>query len=150
MNGFLIAGLMMIVGQQLGPVEQIYTNEYGWVQGQKHLDGPYVGSYSVLQQVQVATTQEQEFLNLVNNWRASQGLHPLAWDSNLAAYASMNSGVHQPGTNGGAMQCWAGIKDLRSAFSMWINSGPHANILRSAQSAIGAAICPSGSTANAR
>jgi len=62
----------------------------------------------------------------------------------------MNSSVHQPGTNGGGMQCWASVQDLRSAFYMWINSGPHANILRSATSAIGAALCPSGSTANAR
>lgn len=153
MNGFLIAGLMMVVGQveTLGPVQQVYTTQ-GWAVGQQILDGPLAGQYRLVQQQTqtTATSQEQEFLNLVNNWRASQGLHALSWDSNLAAYASMNSGVHQPGTNGGGMQCWASVSDLRSAFHMWINSGPHANILRSATSAIGAALCPSGSTANAR
>lgn len=50
MNGLLIAGLM-VIGQQLGPVEQVYTAEYGWTYGQKHLDGPYAGQYNV-QQVQ--------------------------------------------------------------------------------------------------
>lgn len=55
MNGFLIAGLMMVIGQfeTLGPVQQVYTTQ-GWVVGQQILDGPYAGQYR-LQQAQVST-----------------------------------------------------------------------------------------------
>lgn len=148
MNGIaMFLGLLISQApvEELGPVENIYTVEYGNVQGQKILNGEYEGQYRILQ-----TSAEQQFLNLVNNWRLQNGRSSLSWDSNLAYYASLNTGVHNPGTNGGAMQCWSGTQNLISSFYMWINSGPHASILLNATSAIGAAICPSGATANCR
>jgi uncharacterized protein YkwD len=93
---------------------------------------------------------EAQLLSLINNWRATAGRGPVGWDSSLAYFASLNSGVHQPGTNGGGMQCWASPRDLIASFYMWVNSPPHAAILLNASTAIGAAICPSGSTLNAR
>lgn len=136
--------------EELGPVENIYTVEYGNVTGQKILNGELAGQYRIIATQPQVSSHEQEFLNLVNNWRAQNGRHPVGWDSNLAYYASLNTGVHNPGTNGGAMQCWASPQNLISSFYMWINSGPHASILLNATSAIGAAICPSGATANCR
>lgn len=52
MNGFLIAGLMMVVGQveTLGPPQQVYTTQ-GWAVGQQILDGPYAGQYRLQQTV---------------------------------------------------------------------------------------------------
>jgi len=52
MNGFLIAGLMMVVGQveTLGSPQQVYTTQ-GWVVGQQILDGPYAGQYRLQQTV---------------------------------------------------------------------------------------------------
>lgn len=93
---------------------------------------------------------EAHLLSLINNWRAQLGRGPVGWDANLAYYASLNSSIHQPGTSGGGMQCWAGVADLVSAFHMWVASPPHAAILLNATSAIGASLCPSGSTLNAR
>lgn len=56
MNGFLIAGLMMVVGQveTLGPVQQVYTAG-GWVVGQQILNGPYAGQYRLQQVVQTSS-----------------------------------------------------------------------------------------------
>ncbi len=151
MNGItMFLGLLIAQApvEQLGPVENIYTVEYGNVQGQKILNGEYVGQYRIVSQPQLS--HEQEFLNLVNSWRRQYGRDPIGWDSSLAYYASLNTGVHNPGTNGGAAQCWASPQNLISSFYLWINSGPHAAILLNATSAIGAAICPSGATANCR
>jgi hypothetical protein len=153
-NGIMFAVGMIIAqvaapGETLGELENIYTVEYGNVQGKKILNGELAGQYRVVVQPQV-NSHEQEFLNLVNNWRSQNGRPPVGWDSNLAYYASLNTGIHNPGTNGGGMQCWASPQNLISSFYMWINSGPHASILLNATSAIGAAICPSGATANCR
>lgn len=153
MNGIaMFLGLLItqIPTESLGPVENIYTVEYGNVQGRKILNGELAGQYRIDTVVPQVNSHEQEFLNLVNNWRAQNGRGPLGWDSNLAYYASLNTGVHNPGTNGGGMQCWASPQNLISSFYMWINSGPHASILLNAASTIGAAICPSGATANCR
>lgn len=151
MNGIaMFIGLLIsqAPAEQLGPVENIYTVEYGNVQGRKILNGEYAGQYRIEGQAEISA--EQQFLNLVNNWRAQNGRGPLEWDSNLAYCASLNTGVHNHGTNGGAMQCWASPQNLISSFYMWINSGSHASILLNATSTIGAAICPSGATANCR
>jgi len=93
---------------------------------------------------------EAQMLAILNDWRARSGRGPVGWDSGLAYYASLNTGVHAPGTNGGGAQCWASPQDLVSAMYMWMASPPHAAILLNATTAVGASICPSGSTLNAR
>ncbi len=98
----------------------------------------------------VVSSEATMFLMAVNAWRAQHGRGPLRWDAGLAAYASTNCGIHAPGSSGGAPQCWAGTSSLTAALGMWQRSGPHASILLNAASAIGAARCPSGATANAR
>ncbi len=90
------------------------------------------------------------FLAALNLWRAQHGRGPLRWDAGLAAFASRNSEVHAPGSSGGGSQVWAGTSSLTAALGLWQRSGPHASILLNASSVIGAARCPSGSTANAR
>lgn len=148
MNGIFAIGLVM-TAQTLGPVEQVNTTEYGLVYGQKILDGPQAGLYNIVQSQAISQVggAEQQFLNLVNNWRASQGLPALGWDQNLANAASTNNAVHAPHSIVGA-QVWAGATDFASSFYLWINSPPHAQILRSARSAIGVAKCLTGCTAN--
>lgn len=89
-------------------------------------------------------------LAVINAERARYGRGPLAWSASLAAYASTNSGVHAPGSNGGAGQCWAGVGDAVQAAYMWLNSPPHRAILLGAQSECGISSCPTGMTANAR
>jgi len=90
------------------------------------------------------------FLASLNAWRAMNGRGPLQWDSNLAAYAATNSGVHSPGSSGGGSQVWAGVRSYSHALQMWISSPAHRAILLNATSSIGVSLCPSGTTANAR
>lgn len=90
------------------------------------------------------------FLATLNQWRAAHGRGPLAWDAGLAAHAASNAGIHQPGTNGGAGQCWAGVASLDVALRMWFASPAHASILLNASTSVGASLCPSGATCNAR
>ena len=97
-----------------------------------------------------ALSEAGSFLAALNQWRAAHGRGPLAWDAGLAAYAASNAGIHQPGTSGGAGQCWAGVANLDVALRMWFASPPHASILLNASTSVGASICPSGATCNAR
>lgn len=90
------------------------------------------------------------FLSAINTERARYGRPPLAWDATLAAFAARNAGIHQPGTNGGAGQCWAGVSSMATALQQWMASPPHRSILLNATSSVGVALCPSGCTANAR
>jgi uncharacterized protein YkwD len=145
MNGIVLAmGLLLAqTPEELGPVENIYTVEYGYVQGQKILKGEYEGQYRIVQD-----SAEQQFLNLVNQHRANHGLAPLSWDENCAAYAALNNGVHDPQSIHG-MQVWAGASDFVSAFNMWVASPAHNAILLGARSVIGVARCLTGCTANA-
>ena len=89
-------------------------------------------------------------LALVNQLRASYGRPPLSWDSTLAWYASRNNGVHAPGSNGGAGQCWAGVSDAATAVSMWARSPAHLAIILSATTSVGVSPCSTGYTLNAR
>jgi uncharacterized protein YkwD len=89
-------------------------------------------------------------LAIVNAERARNGRGPLAWSASLAGYAASNGGVHQPGSSGGAGQCWAGVSDPVQAVRMWLNSPPHRAILLGASGECGLSRCPSGMTANAR
>lgn len=89
-------------------------------------------------------------LALVNQLRASYGRPPLSWDSTLAWYASRNNGVHAPGSNGGAGQCWAGVSDPAAAVAMWARSPAHLAIILSATTSVGVSPCPTGCTLNAR
>lgn len=90
------------------------------------------------------------FLSSLNAWRARYGRGPVGWDANLAAYAATNAGVHQPGSSGGASQCWASTRSYLGALGMWQASPAHARILLGATSAVGVSVCPSGVTCNAR
>lgn len=90
------------------------------------------------------------FLAALNAERARIGRAPLVWDATLAAFAATNRGIHQPGTNGGAGQCWAGVGSMMGAFHQWMASPPHRAILLGATHAVGVSLCPSGCTANAR
>lgn len=100
--------------------------------------------------VNQAPAESTLFLMALNAWRAQHGRGPLRWDAGLAAHAASNRGVHDPGSMGGARQCWAGTSSLMAALGMWQGSSAHASILLNATSVIGASRCPSGSTANAR
>jgi len=148
MNGIVLAmGLLLAqTPEELGPVENIYTVEYGNVQGRKILNGEYAGQYRIEGQAEISA--EQQFLNLVNQHRANHGLVPLSWDENCAAYAALNNGVHDPQSIYG-MQTWAGVTDFVSAFNMWVASPAHNAILLGAISVIGVARCLTGCTANA-
>ena len=97
-----------------------------------------------------APSDTGSFLAALNQWRAAHGRGPLAWDAGLAAHAASNAGVHQPGSNGGAGQCWAGVASLDVALRMWFASPAHASILLNASTSVGASLCPSGATCNAR
>ena len=77
MNGIaMFLGLLIAQApaEQLGPLENIYTVEYGNVQGQKILNGELAGQYRIVGQVQQSA--EGQFLALVNQHRANHGLHP--------------------------------------------------------------------------
>lgn len=67
MNGFLIAALMMVVGQveTLGPVQQVYTTQ-GWVVGQQILDGPYAGQVRLVETQPTVGLVGQAFNTLVD------------------------------------------------------------------------------------
>jgi len=151
MNGIaMFLGLLItqIPTESLGPVENIYTVEYGNVTGQKILNGELAGQYRIVGQVQVQQTAEQQFLALVNQHRANHGLHPIGWDQNCANLAATNNGIHTPHSMFGS-QVWAGVSDFTSAFNMWVASPAHNAILLGARSAIGVARCITGCTANA-
>jgi hypothetical protein len=85
MNGFLIAGLMMVAGQveTLGQTQQVYTNQ-GWVVGQQILDGPYAGQYRIVSQ-----SQNQGFVSGVFNAVVDSGLQAIA-HARAAAMAAQN------------------------------------------------------------
>jgi uncharacterized protein YkwD len=89
-------------------------------------------------------------LGLINAERARLGRGPLAWSATLASFAATNAGVHQPGSSGGAGQCWAGVFDPVHAARMWLASPPHWSILMGASAECGISRCPTGCTANAR
>ena len=97
-----------------------------------------------------APSDAGSFLAALNQWRAAHGRGPLAWDAGLASHAATNAGIHQPGSNGGAGQCWAGVANLDVALRMWFASPAHASILLNASTSVGASLCPSGATCNAR
>lgn len=89
-------------------------------------------------------------LAVINGARASAGRGPLAWSATLAAYAASNTGVHAPGSSGGAGQCWAGVADPVAAARMWLGSPAHWAILVNATTEVGISTCPTGVTCNAR
>ncbi len=110
----------------------------------------YAGPTYVVHQT-VGANDAGAFLARLNAWRARHGRHPIGWDATLAAYAASNSWAgHQPGSTGGAAQCWASHRSLVAALDAWIASPAHASILLNASVAVGASPCPSGSTCNAR
>jgi uncharacterized protein YkwD len=149
MNGIaMFIGLIITQApiEQLGPVENIYTVEYGNVQGQKILNGEFAGQYRIVGQVQQSA--EGQFLALVNQHRANHGLGPIGWDQHCANLAATNNGIHTPHSMFGS-QVWAGASDFVSAFNMWVASPAHNAILLGARSAIGVARCVTGCTANA-
>ena len=96
-----------------------------------------------------SSSDAASFLASLNAWRALHGRPAASWDAGLAAYAALNSGVHQPGTNGGGGQCWASAGSLTHALAQWIASPAHAAILLTGN-VVGASLCPSGTTANVR
>lgn len=149
----------------LGPEQRVFIKNRGYVCiGRQVLEGDpeAVGKWRVKCRAEsapvvttsvrntLASSQEGQFLAVLNQWRASHGRHPIGWDQNLANYAATNNGVHAPHSNGGAAQCWASPKDLMASLHMWFASPAHASILLNANTAIGASICPTGCTANAR
>jgi uncharacterized protein YkwD len=107
---------------------------------------------------QAAPTQAQpaqpggyaEALNVINAARMAAGRGPLRWSPTLAGYAATNTGVHAPGSSGGAGQCWAGVSDPVAAARMWLGSSSHLTILMRARFEIGISVCPTGVTGNAR
>jgi uncharacterized protein YkwD len=86
----------------------------------------------------------------VNAERARNGRGPLAWSASLAGYAASNGGVHQPGSSGGAGQCWSSTADPVVAVRQWLASPPHRAILLGASAETGMSRCASGMTCNAR
>jgi uncharacterized protein YkwD len=149
MNGItMFIGLLIaqVATEQLGPIENIYTVEYGNTTGQKILNGELAGQYRIVGQVQQSA--ESQFLALVNQHRANHGLGAIGWDQNCANLAATNNGIHTAHSMFGS-QVWAGATDFVSAFNMWVASPAHNAILLGARSAIGIARCVTGCTANA-
>lgn len=144
--GLLIAQVATQPSEQLGPVENIYTVEYGNTTGQKILNGELAGQYRIVGQVQQSA--EGQFLALVNQHRANHGLAPVGWSQDAANMAATNNAVHAPHSIYGS-QVWCGASDFVSAFNMWVASPAHNAILLGARSAIGVARCLTGCTANA-
>jgi uncharacterized protein YkwD len=71
------------------------------------------------------------FTGILNQFRAAAGLHPLAYDSNLSAWASQNNVAqssrglgHHILPNCLQNSCW-NVADALSAASMWMNSPAH-------------------------
>ena len=149
MNGIaMFLGLLIAQApaEQLGPIENIYTVEYGNVQGQKILNGDLAGQYRIVGQVQQSA--EQQFLALVNQHRANHGLAAIGWDQNCANLAATNNGIHTAHSMFGS-QVWSGTTDFISSFYLWTQSAAHNAILLGARTAIGVARCATGCTANA-
>ena len=149
MNGItMFIGLLIaqVATEQLGPIENIYTVEYGNTTGQKILNGELAGQYRIVGQIQQSA--EEQFLALVNQHRANHGLAPVGWSQDAANMAATNNAVHAPHSIYGS-QVWAGASDFVSAFNMWVASPAHNAILLGARSAIGVARCVTGCTANA-
>ena len=149
MNGIaMFLGLLIAQApaEQLGPIENIYTVEYGNVQGQKILNGDLAGQYRIVGQVQQSA--EQQFLALVNQHRANHGLSPIGWSQEAANLAATNNGIHTPHSMFGS-QVWSGTTDFVSSFYLWTQSAAHNAILLGARTAIGIARCATGCTANA-
>lgn len=149
MNGIaMFIGLLIaqVATEQLGPIENIYTVEYGNVQGQKILNGDLAGQYRIVGQVQQSA--EQQFLALVNQHRANHGLAAIGWDQNCANLAATNNGIHTAHSMFGS-QVWSGTTDFISSFYLWTQSAAHNAILLGARTAIGVARCATGCTANA-
>jgi len=148
MNGIaMFLGLLIAQApaEQLGPIENIYTVEYGNVQGQKILNGDLAGQYRIVGQVQQSA--EQQFLALVNQHRANHGLGPVGWSQDAANMAATNNAIHAPHSIFGR-QNWAGVSDFVSAFNLWIASPAHNAMLLGINTAIGVARCATGCTAN--
>lgn len=135
-------------GETLGELENIYTVEYGNVQGKKILNGELAGQYRILTPNQTVESAESQFLALVNQHRANHGLAPVGWSQDAANMAATNNAVHAPHSIYGS-QVWCGASDFVSAFNMWVASPAHNAILLGARSAIGVARCLTGCTANA-
>lgn len=135
-------------GETLGELENIYTVEYGNVQGKKILNGELAGQYRILTPNQTVESAEGQFLALVNQHRANHGLAPVEWSQDAANMAATNNAVHAPHSIYGS-QVWAGASDFVSAFNMWTQSAAHNAILLGARTAIGVARCATGCTANA-
>jgi len=153
MNGIMFAVGIIIAqvaapGETLGELENIYTVEYGNVQGKKILNGELAGQYRILTPNQTVGSAEGQFLALVNQHRANHGLGAIGWSQEAANIASTNNAVHAPHSIYGS-QVWCGASDFVSAFNMWVASPAHNAILLGARSAIGVAKCLTGCTANA-
>lgn len=152
-NGIMFTVGMIIAqvaapGETLGELENIYTVEYGNVQGKKILNGELAGQYRILTPNQTVESAESQFLALVNQHRANHGLAPVGWSQDAANMAATNNAVHAPHSIYGS-QVWCGASDFVSAFNMWVASPAHNAILLGARSAIGVARCLTGCTANA-
>jgi hypothetical protein len=148
MNGIaMFLGLLItqIPTESLGPVENIYTVEYGNVTGQKILNGELAGQYRIVGQTQQSA--EGQFLALVNQHRANHGLPPVAWSQEAANMAATNNGVHAPHSIFGR-QNWSSTSDFVSSFYLWVQSAPHNAMLLGINTAIGIARCATGCTAN--
>lgn len=153
MNGIMFTVGMIIAqvaapGETLGELENIYTVEYGNVQGKKILNGELAGQYRILTPNQTVESAEGQFLALVNQHRANHGLAPVGWSQDAANMAATNNAVHAPHSIYGS-QVWCGASDFVSAFNMWTQSAAHNAILLGARTAIGVARCATGCTANA-
>jgi uncharacterized protein YkwD len=148
MNGItMFLGLLIaqIPTESLGPVENIYTVEYGYTTGQKILNGELAGQYRIVGQVQQSA--EGQFLALVNQHRANHGLHPIGWSQEAANMAATNNGVHAPHSIYGR-QNWSSTSDFVSSFYLWVASPAHNAMLLGINTAIGIARCVTGCTAN--
>jgi uncharacterized protein YkwD len=135
-------GAQCMTGSCPTPARYVYRPPARWVGVQP--------TYQLQATTATSTAAPTHALDAVNRLRAAYGRPPLAWDATLAAYASRNNGVHAPGSNGGAGQCWAGVSDPIAAVSMWARSPAHLAIILGARQCVGVSPCPTGCTLNAR
>lgn len=152
-NGIMFTVGMIIAqvaapGETLGELENIYTVEYGNVQGKKILNGELAGQYRILTPNQTVESAEGQFLALVNQHRANHGLGAIGWSQEAANLAATNNAIHAPHSIYGS-QVWCGASDFVSSFYMWTRSAAHNAILLGAKTAIGVARSATGCTANA-
>jgi Cysteine-rich secretory protein family len=139
------------------PAKQwVWLSKQGvWGYGYQIKEGPHRGDWRIDPDSKrspgdlVPAADPYGFASILNSYRASVGLPPVAYDSNLSAWASQNNAVqcdrgigHHVNPNCYQNCAW-NTTDASSAAGMWMNSPGHrANMLSPSISRFGIAFGP--------